>query len=457
MIVQLRGYPKETEKMKKSGMKGRMITIASVGLVFLMALSVLAPVASAAAPSWNYAFPMGGARAQAVVAQAENGVVYVVGGVTTTAYTPSALASAYNPSTGTWMALTVMTSATRGACGGFGADGRLYVFDGTTAGTQIYNVTTNAWSAGASMPSAGGIWEAKSAIVGDHAYVFGGEDDDSWEIGTLIYNMTTDTWWTGADMPYGIKAGAVVADDDYAYYIGGENVTNSATVNVTRYSFAADSWSIMAPLPSAVCAEGAVIGPDGLVYVFGGANTGSNLAGTVYSATYTYDRESNTWNTVEDMNVARAWLGSAMSDNKILAIGGNTNVAVYTFVESLDTLQNQLANLQNQMTQLQNQLAAANNDIAGLEDDLVTANNETAQLKQQLVDLSADLNQTMIDLNAAQGSANNAKSAADSANMMGLIGIIIGIVAIVIAVVALVTKRKTTIQQMQPQPPMPPQ
>ena len=458
MIVQLRGCLWETEKMKKSGMKGRMIAFASVGLVCLMALAVLAPVASAAtAPSWNYAFPMGGARSQATVVQAENGVVYVIGGYTTTATAATTAVSAYNPSTGTWAALAPLPLATRGASGGIGADGRIYIFDGTATGTQIYNITTNSWSSGATMPSVGGIWETKSAILGDHAYVFGGEDNSAWELNTWIYNMTTDTWWAGADMLFGIKAGAVVADDNYAYYIGGENVSNLATVNVTRYSFATDSWSRLASLPSATCGEAAVIGPDGLIYVFGGASTGSNLAGTVYSTTYTYDRESNTWAMVDDMNIARAWLGAAVSDNKILAIGGNTNVAVYTIVESLDTLQNQLSNLQDQVTLLQNQLTQANNDIAGLNDDLVIANNMTAQLKQQLVNLSADLNQTMADLNAAQGSANDAKSAADSANMIGMIGIIVGIVAIIIAVIALVMKKKAPIQQMQPQPPMPPQ
>lgn len=297
------------------------------------------------------------------------------------------------------------------------------------------------------MPSAGGIWETKSAILGDHAYVFGGEDDSSWEMNTWIYNMTTDSWWAGADMPYGIKAGAVVADDEYAYYFGGENVSDLATVNVSRYSFAADSWSIMAPLPSALCAQAAIIGPDGLIYMFGGADEAWNTAmGTVYSETYTYDRESDTWATVDDMNLARAWLGAAVSDNKILAIGGNDQAAVYTVVESLDTLQNQLANLQNQVTLLQNQIAQANTDISDLNDDVSDLTDENALLKQQLVNLSADLNQTVADLNAALGvannNANNAKSAADSANLIGMLGMVLAIVAIIIAIVAMVMKKK---------------
>ena len=422
--------------MKRSVVKGSVIVVASIGLMCLMALSVVAPVASAAtAPSWNYAFPMGEARSQATVIQADNGVVYVIGGYTTTATTATTLNSAYNPSTGTWTNLAPLPIATRGACGGIGSDGRIYVFDGTIDGTQMYNITTDSWSAGTPEPGVGNIWEGKSAINGDRAYVFGGElgggTHGKW---TSIYDMTTDSWSSGADMPYGVKAGAVVADGENAYYFGGQNVSGLATTNVSRYNFASDSWSMLAPLPSAVCAEGAVIAPDGLIYVFGGANTAMNTGmGAVYSDTYTYDRSSNTWATVNDMNVARAWLGAAVSDNKVLAIGGNTPSTVYSVVESLDTLQNQLDNLQEQVALLQSQLVQANDDITDLE-------GENALLKAQLIELSAQLNQTRDDLTASLG---DTKSTADTANMVGMIAVVLAVVAIIVAVLAIVLKKKS--------------
>lgn len=425
-------------KMKKSGVKGGMIVVTSIGLMCLMALSVVAPVASGATdPSWNYAFPMGGARSQATVVQADNGVVYVIGGYTTTATTATTLNSAYNPSTGIWTVLAPLPLATRGACGGIGEDGRIYIFDGTISGTRIYNITTDSWSAGAAEPTSGHLWEAKSAINGDKAYVFGGEGDASYESQTSIYNMTTDSWSSGADMPDGVKAGAVVADSENAYYFGGENDSGTATTNVTRYNFATDSWSMMAPLPSAVCAEGAAIGPDGLIYVFGGADTAMNTGmGTVYSETYTYDRSSNTWATVDDMNVARAWLGAAVFDNKILAIGGNTPSTVYSSVESLDTLQNQLDNLQDQ-------LAQANSSISGLEGNVSDLIAQNAVLKAQLVDLSALLNQTTAALGDTDDTVSDVKSTADSASLIGMIAVVLAMVAIVVAVVSMVLKKKS--------------
>jgi len=451
-------------KMNKSGVKGGMIVVTSIGLMCLMALSVVAPVASAAtAPSWNFAFPMGGARSQATVVQADNGVVFVIGGYTTTATAATTLNSAYNPSTGTWTTLAPLPAATRGASGGIGADGRIYIFDGIASVTQIYNITTDTWSAGAAEPTSGYIWEAKSAINGDKAYVFGGESGaNSHENQTSIYNITADSWSSGADMPDGVKAGAVVADSENAYYFGGENETEMATTNVSRYNFAADSWSMMAPLPIALCAEGAAIGPDGLIYVFGGADTAMNTGmGTVYSETYTYDRSSNTWATVDDMNVARAWLGAAVSDNKILAIGGNAPSTVYSSVESLDTLQNQLDNLQDQVTLLQDQvtllqnlvtllqsqLAQANNNISSLDGDVSNLTAQDVLLKAQLVELSAQLNQTRSDLTAALGdtdnNVNDAKSTADSANLIGMIAVVLAVVAIVVAVVSMVFKKKS--------------
>ncbi len=428
-----------------------------IGVFIIVASMIFASVvmvmpggqAASTAPSWNFAFPMGGARSQATVVQADNGVVFVIGGYTTTAATETDLNSAFNPSTGAWVALAPLPLATRGASGGIGADGRIYVFDGTISGTQIYNISTNSWSAGAAMLPVGYAWEAKSAMKADKAYVFGGETSAvSHSNQTSIYNITTDSWSSGSDMPYGVIAGAVVADSAYAYYFGGENDSGLATTNSSRYNFATDTWSRIAPLPKAVCAEAAVIGPDGLVYVFGGANSAFNTGmSAVYSDTYTYDRSSNTWATVNAMNIARAWLGAAVSDNKVLSIGGNTQTSVYATVESLDTLQNQLIALQNQLdglqvqvTLLQNQLAQANGNISSLQ-------GQDVLLKAQLVALSAQLNQTRNSLTAALQATNNnvsaAKSAADNANTIGIIGVILAVVAIVIALAILFLKRKS--------------
>ena len=452
--------------MKKSGMKGRVIGVAAIGLMFVMTLSMLAPSVSASSAAWEYTFPMGAARTQALVAQDTNSVVYIAGGVPTIPFFTDGFTYAYNPGTGTWATLTGSPWWTRGCSGGFGEDGRLYLISGwrdtvsaPTPYNQIYNVTTNSWTMGTSIPTA--VWEAKSFTNGTHFFVVGGE---SGAIGhenlTQIYNITTDSWWTGAVMPDGLTSGATVTVGGYGYYFGGEN-TSGIVADAYRYDIVGDSWTKIASLPAPVCAETAVVGADGLVYVFGGADSASNTPGTTYATGYAYDIATNSWTAIPDMNLARAWLGSAVHDNKVLAIGGNDATTVRITIESLDTLQSQVDRLQTQLNLLQTQLT---NEVANLQDQVDDLSDQNALLKQQLVNLSANLNQTMADLdvaNAALGTTNNnlnnAKSAADSANMIGMIGIIIGIVAIIIAVIALVMKRKAPIQQMQPQPPMPPQ
>ena len=106
--------------------------IVSIGLVCLMALSVLLPAASAQyAMTWSDGNSLGGVRGQAVVLQAENGTVYVIGGVTTTApYNAVDLVNSYNPATGTWKILSPLLDPVRGASGGIGSDGRIYIFAG---------------------------------------------------------------------------------------------------------------------------------------------------------------------------------------------------------------------------------------------------------------------------------------------------------------------------------------
>lgn len=436
--------------------------IISIGLMCLMTLTILAPVASAAtAPVWTYGFPLGAARSQAVVTQTDNGVVYVIGGVNVV-YTAVTTVSAFNPATGTWINMAPLLTATRGACGGNGSDGNIYVFDGTSSATQIYDVAGNSWSYGTAMPSSSNFWEAKCAIKGNHAYVFGGEDSISHERTTWIYNMTTDSWWSGADMPYGVTSGAVVSDYKYAYYFGGENVSGVATTNVSRYDFAADSWSRLAPLPSALCAEAAVIGPDGLIYVFGGANTAANTGmASLYVSTFVYDRTTNSWSTLDDMNVPRAWLGAAVYDNKILSVGGNDKTTIFTTVESYDTLPSQLNQLQKQLNDAKAKLDQTVTLLNTTSNDVSALQGQVAVLQNQIANLTETLNETVSDLNDAIDAANNnannkagdAQTAADSANMMALIGVMVGIVGIVIAIVAVMMamKKGKGPQQMVPQ------
>ncbi|MEM2838931.1 MAG: kelch repeat-containing protein [Thermoplasmata archaeon] len=446
--------------------KSKIVAGVAVALMCLLALSVLSPTVEAASASWTmYPFSMGEGRTQALVAQDENGIVYIMAGYNAVPMSVDGKCYAYNPATGSWKSLAPSTWYVRGSSGGFANDGRLYMISGFRDllpgpwyATQIYNVTTDSWSLGANIPIP--VWEAKSFNTGDHFYVVGGESTaHPYETANQIYNVTTNTWWTGAPLPVGLTSGATVTVGGYGYYFGGFS-NGHAVDTVYRYDIASDSWTQMASMPAPLCAHTAIVGQDGLVYVFGGANYALNQPPTTYGDVYVYNIATDSWTTIDDLNVPRAWLGSALFDNKILAIGGNDDTTVFSSVEAFDTLPSQIAILQDQLTSLQGQLAAANNDISNLEDDISDLTDENAALRQKILDLSALLNQTNEELenaiNDANNNADNAKAAADSANLMALLGMVIGVIAILIAIVSILVRPKKTTPVLMPQPPGPP-
>jgi N-acetylneuraminic acid mutarotase/tetrahydromethanopterin S-methyltransferase subunit B len=441
--------------------------IISIGLFCLMTLSLLAPVASAGYPTtWSMSAPLGGIRTQAVVVQAANGTVYVMGGADVfAAYDAVDLANSYNPSTGAWKTLAPLPNPTRGGVGAVGNDGKVYVIAGyddaggsAITDTQIYDPATNSWTTGTSIPTE--VWEAQGAGDGYFIYVVGGESNgNSYEDLVQIYDIAGDSWSAGALMPVATNAGGLVVSDGYAYLIGGEDSVG-ATDAVYRYDIAGNSWDSMAAMPKAACAQGVTLGPDGFIYAFGGTDSASNHPSVAFSLCAYYDIKSDTTGVVNNLNVPRAWVGATVYQNKILAIGGNNVTATLSSVESLDTSVT-ITSLKQEVATLKQQLADANANLVSLTNVTSSQQSQIDHLEDMIANLTASLDQTEEALNnaidAADNKAGEARTAADSANMIGMIGIIIGIVAIVIAVIALVMKKKTTIQQMQPMPPMPPQ
>ena len=443
----------------------RKTAIIAIGLMCLMTLSIVAPVASAAnTATWTFGLPMGAARTQALVVQDTNGVVYIMGGAPGSYFTDGNC-YAFNPGTGTWASIAGTGYLTRASVGDI-IDGKIYLLTGwrdvisaVNPITQIYDIAGNSWSYGADIPEP--VYEAKSFTYGDCIFVVGGLSAvDNFENSVQIYNVTSDSWTVGANMPKGLKAGATVTVGGYGYYIGGENVSG-LVADVYRYDIVHDSWTQKASLPAAIAGNIAIVGQDGLIYSIGGANQFANWPGTAYGNTSAYDIESNSWTICDELNIPRERAGAALYDNKVIVLGGNDDVALTATVEMLDMTQSQMYQTQKKIDLLNSKLAAANTNITSLESQLAASNAKNAELEQDLLDLQEALNQTESDLNSAIDAANNnanskagdAQTAADSANMMALIGIIVGIIGIVIAIVAVMMamKKGKGPQQMVPQ------
>ena len=120
---------------------------------------------------------------------------------------------------------------------------------------------------------------------------------------------------------------AVVGDAIFA--IGGRPQTFgpctfvSPFATVERYDIAANTWTTVAPLPTARSDVGA-IAHGGKVYVFGGC-TGFG-SGTVSSEVDIYNPTTNTWTTGAPMPTARAgFYGIGIDGDRIYVMGGENS------------------------------------------------------------------------------------------------------------------------------------
>ena len=80
-----------------------------------------------------------------------------------------------------------------------------------------------------------------------------------------------------------------------------------------------NSWSIVAPMPTARAYLAASLGLDGRIYAIGGYDGVSNTVNTVEA----YNSKTNSWSTVAPMPTARYGLAASLGrDGRIYAIGG---------------------------------------------------------------------------------------------------------------------------------------
>ena len=161
--------------------------------------------------------------------------------------------------------------------------GYLFSIGGNTIsglGTECYkyNVTTDTWSAIASLPE--GRRVLASACVGNFIYAIGGTDMSSVYQTTMYkYDIAANSWSTASSLPLAIGWGKAVAHGNYIYFAGGIDGTNYLS-GVYVYDVLANSWSIATSMPGARFGGAFSVSGDFLVYV-GGA-TSAGLTNTVY-------------------------------------------------------------------------------------------------------------------------------------------------------------------------------
>jgi N-acetylneuraminic acid mutarotase len=131
---------------------------------------------------------------------------------------------------------------------------------------------------------------------------------------------TPGPWMGVANYPEVLESAAVTSDGTYGYGAGGD-FANVPTAGFYRYDPMSNSWTTLAPMPTALFdARSTYASNVNKVYVFGGLDINFNVLNT----TYVYDVGLNSWTTGAPMPAGRFFPGVLYysGNGKIYVIGG---------------------------------------------------------------------------------------------------------------------------------------
>jgi N-acetylneuraminic acid mutarotase len=205
------------------------------------------------------------------------------------------------------------------------------VGDGNDA-TYAYNLDTDAWETLAARPVP--AKDQVAVAVDGKLYVFGGVTysgntpvfyDD-----LQIYNPSSDSWSAGQDCPWANAAAQVAVINGRIYVAGGITTGNVSTSQFAVYDPTDDSWVDLPEMP--VVRNSAPAGTDGRrLYVFGGRSTGDNPE-VASRKIYVYDTVTGAWRRLQvDLPDGRGGIVAAPYDaarDEFFLMGGETTSTV---------------------------------------------------------------------------------------------------------------------------------
>ncbi|MBL7472115.1 Kelch repeat-containing protein [Robertkochia sediminum] len=213
--------------------------------------------------------------------------------------------------------------------------GRLYTFAGFThsleisAQTEILDLETGTWTYGAPMPVA--VTHMGAAVVDGKVWIVGGFEGDHPGVAidaVQIYDPQTDTWSAGPALPSPRASGAVVYLDGALYYFGGleaDRQTDVAELLVLDVDQQSQGWQQMADMPVARNHLGGVV-YGGRIYAVGG-QTGHDGARDDLAVVHAYDPGTDRWEQLADLPEDRSHFepGIFTLGDKILVAGGRSD------------------------------------------------------------------------------------------------------------------------------------
>jgi len=281
--------------------------------------------------SWNTMMPMPTARGSLGVAVV-NGKIYAIGGLS--GNLPINNNEQYDPVTNQWTIEAPLPSA-RSSFALAVYNNKIYVIGGTGGngfvGTnEVYDPLTNTWDTKASMPTSRS--DLSASVVNDKIYLIGGKKYSStnpYFVETNVnevYDPANDSWIADTQIPIAVYGYASSTINGTIYFVGGSkspiSQQNSTLVDSNQvYDPKTDEWSLAANLPTVTTYAAAVSTQDYLaparLYLVGGYS--GNAFG---NKTQVYNPSNDSWAAGASMSAPRAYLGLAVVNDVLYAIGG---------------------------------------------------------------------------------------------------------------------------------------
>jgi DNA-binding CsgD family transcriptional regulator len=217
-----------------------------------------------------------------------------------------------------WLSSAQMPTA-RGRLALASWQSRLYAIGGITSGgatgiVEVYDVLKNAWSSGASKPTA--VANISAAVLNDKVIVPGGSTSNGAPTSVVeVYDPAADAWSNATPLPAPLSAYALAVYDGQVYVFGGSNGQGYVGQTLS-YDPAADRWTAHAPMPTPRgFAAAATL--DKAIYVVGGYDGRREFA-----SCERYWPERDVWETCAPLTVARGGLGLVSIVGRLYAVGG---------------------------------------------------------------------------------------------------------------------------------------
>jgi N-acetylneuraminic acid mutarotase len=193
-----------------------------------------------------------------------------------------------------------------------------------------YDVTSDAWTAGPSLPEprgGGGL-----GVVGRRLHYFGGYKSDRQTDAGDHWSLALDggkEWTREADMPDARGHVSAAVLDGKIYALGGDHGHDKTQIDVAschQFDPATKKWTEIASLPDARSHfESSTIIHEGRIIIFGGRCNQSNPLRNVVGDILQYDPRTNKWSVIGALPGKLLAPVAAIVSDRIVVSGGGLN------------------------------------------------------------------------------------------------------------------------------------